>query len=398
MARASEPGYGPQSKAARAARESSASIRLAGGEVSGLRHVCGLFPGGEEAYAALMPYVVDGFLLGQAALHLVGPDDRSPHLERLARASIDVDQALETGQLQVSTWGDSYLRGGRFDRMGMLLFLQKTMAEGRARGFAVTRSIGFMEWVLEQAPGVDDVVAYETDVDLLLRGGADPVICAYDLSRQSPELVVQIQAAHPLAIVSGRLAPTGRSRPSSREQIVDAASQLFSRQGVRATGVDTLIASAGVAKATFYRHFPSKNDLIVAWLNDGRTHWLDRVRRRANEIARGSGESIPAFFEAVGEWLEADGWRGCPYLNTAIELADPDHPADPVVQAFLSDVRKHLTDMARSAGRSDPARIGAQLEAVLAGAISLSAATHGSGPVRDARDAALSLLGVGGQR
>ena len=380
--------------AATAARDVSAPIRLAGGELGGLGHVCGLFSGEAESYAVLTPFIVDGLERGERAVHLLGPAERASHLERLTSAGLDVDAALATGQLEVQTWEAGYLRGGRFDRTGTLLFLQKTLAEGRSRGFAATRLIGFMDWALEEVAGVGDVVAYETDVDLFLRGTPDHVVCAYDLSRHSAALVVQLQAAHPLVIVGARLLATAGAAVAPRDRILDAASQHFSSQRVGPTGVDALIESAGVAKATFYRHFPSKNDLIVAWLSDSRTRWLERVRRRAEEIARGSDEAVPAFFDAVAEWLEAEGYRGCPYLNTAVELVDSRHPAQPVINDYLSEVRTHLGNVLRSIDQPDPDRLAAQLQTLLAGAIALSVARRSAAPVRDAREAAIKLLAI----
>jgi AcrR family transcriptional regulator len=281
----------------------------------------------------------------------------------------------------------------------MVLFLQKAMAEGRSRGYAATRAVGFMEWAVDQVAGVDDVVSYETDLDNALRGAADSVICAYDLSRHSAGLVARLQTAHPLAIIGGRLVPTGARGASPRERLLDAASQLFSSQGIGPTGVDALIDAAGVAKATFYSYFPSKDDLIVAWLGDGRTRWLDRVRRRAKEIAGESVETIPAFFEAVAEWLEAENCRGCPYLNTAVELVDAGHPAQQMIDDYLSEERTYLQDLLLSAPHRAPtthggaARLAAELQLLLTGAISLSVARRDSSPARQARDAAIRLVG-----
>jgi AcrR family transcriptional regulator len=395
LARGAERRNAPQTEAAKAARSVSARVRLAGGELHELRHVCGLFAGVEDTYAALLPFIAEGLQAGQRAVHLVGPVARASHLERLASAGIDVEGTLDTGQLEVATWEDSYLRGGRFDRMGMLLSLQKTLSEGRSRGYPVTRAIGFMEWALEGVAGVENVVAYEADLDTSLRGRPDSVICAYDLSRHPAGLVAQLQATHPLAVVGGKLSPTGVTAASPRVRILDSASYLFSRYGIGPTGVDALIDAAGVAKRTFYRYFPSKDDLIVAWLSDGRTHWLDRVRRRAEEIASGPDETIPAFFDAVAEWLEAEDYRGCPYLNTAVELGDPDHPAHPVIRAYLSEVRQYLKGLLRSTAHPEPMRVAGQLQALIAGAITLSVVMRSSAPVAEARDAAISIAGSG---
>ena len=395
MASEAGPGTAPPTRPARAARRRSAPIRLASGELRGLRHVCGLFSGAEETYAALLPFIADGLHVGQRAVHILGPAARAAHLERLTNAGLDIETALDTGQLEVATWDSTYLRGRRFDSVGMLLFLQKTLAEGRARGFAVTRWIGFMEWTLEPVPGVNDVVAFEAELDQYLRGRLDPVVCAYDLSRQAADLIVQVHGTHPIAVVGGRLSPDAGATRSSRNRILDAAAYLFSSQGIGATGVDGLIDAAAVAKATFYRYFPSKNDLIVAWLSDDRTRWLDRVGRRGEEIAGGPDDAIPAFFDAVAEWLEAEGYRGCPYLNTAAELVDPAHPAHQVIDGYLSEVRSHLAELLISSDQAEPDALAGQLHTMLAGAISLSVARRSSAPAREARDGAIRSLRLG---
>jgi AcrR family transcriptional regulator len=385
------------------ARARATPIRLADGELREGRHVCALFSGVEETYSGLLPFIAEGLAQGQRAVHVVGPAARTPHLERLASVGLDVEGALGDGRLEVMTWDASYLRSGRFDPVGMLLFLRKTLAEGRSRGYPATRFIGFMEWALEPAPGVDEVVAYESELDMFLRGEVDPVICAYDLTRHSAAIVARLQASHPVTIIGGKLLSTAASATSARERILDAASRLFSSQGVGPTGVDALIDAAGVAKATFYRYFPSKNDLIVEWLGDRRTRWLDVVRRRAEEIADGPDSMVPAFFDAVAEWLEAVDRRGCPYLNTAVELTDPDHAARRVIVDYLAEVRTYLADVLKAAsdrGSTDDLeseRLAAQLQTMLAGAITLSVARRDPAPARDAREAAISLLASAGR-
>jgi AcrR family transcriptional regulator len=404
MAKRTGPRKAYATRGASEARVVSTPIALAEGELRGMRHVCGLFSGVEETYAVLLPFIAAGLEQGQRAVHFVAPAARASHLERLASAGLDVEGALDTGQLAVTTWEVSYLRSARFDPVGTLLFLEKTLAEGRSRGFAVTRLIGFMEWALEEVPGVGDVITYETDLDLALRGRPDPVVCAYDLSRQATSVIARLQATHPLAVIDGKLLATAAGTTSPRERVLDAASWLFSSRGVGATGVDALIDAAGVAKRTFYRYFPSKDDLIVAWLSDDRTRWLDRVRGRAEEIANGPDEVIPAFFDAVAEWLEANGCRGCPYLNTAVELIHPSHPAHRVIDGFLSDELAYLTDAVRSTARGasiadgELAPVALQLQTLLAGAISLSVASRDPLPAREARDAAIRLLDRGAGR
>jgi AcrR family transcriptional regulator len=368
-------------------------IPLAGGELRDVRHVCGFFAGPTKAEETLLPFIVSGLERGERALHIVDPARRTTYLQRLTTAGIDVQRALDTGQLEVPGWDSVYLSGGRFDRAAVLTFIQEALAAGRSRGFPLTRVIGYMEWTLQRVPGVEDLLIYESEVDVAFRGVADPLICVYDLERHPAGLILQVLAAHQLGIVEGDLRPSFTSSPSPRDRILAAASQLFPRHGIGATGVDALISSAGVAKATFYRHFPSKDDLIVAWLRDGRSRWLDRVRRRVEAQARSPEEVIPMFFEAVVDWLGSEDYRGCPYLNSAVELADANHPAIRVVRDYLSEVEAYLREALAAMGHRDSATLAPQVQALLAGGISLAVAHRSARPMLAARAAALRLIG-----
>jgi AcrR family transcriptional regulator len=210
----------------------------------------------------------------------------------------------------------------------------------------------------------------------------------------SEATVAALVAAHSAVLTGGKrpqLRVSGhRSRP--RERILDAADNLFSEDGVTGTGVDALIDGADVAKATFYRHFPSKDALIVAWLEDARTRWFDGVRAEAESRATTPKGVIPEFFDAVARWLEAGDYVGCPYLNTALEISDPEHPAMPAIQHRLAEIERWLIDRAGDAGHPAPRRVGLQLHALLAGAIALGVAGRTAIPARAARDAAANLL------
>jgi AcrR family transcriptional regulator len=196
---------------------------------------------------------------------------------------------------------------------------------------------------------------------------------------------------------------TGRSEQSidrggrietPRERILTAASLLFTQQGIGRTGVDLLIATAGVAKATFYRHFRSKDDLVVDWLHDGRTRWFDRVRTIAEAAGDEPDIQILAVYEAAADWLEGADYRGCPFLNTAVELEDPEGRAAESIRAHIAEIGGFFSERTAAAGHRDAAGLARELHALLAGSIALGVVNRTSAHALAARDAAERLLGT----
>lgn len=183
-----------------------------------------------------------------------------------------------------------------------------------------------------------------------------------------------------------------RSPASARERILQSAAASFPGGRIRVTGVDALIAHADVAKATFYRHFPSKDDLVAAWLRSPDARWLDFVvaeleGRRYTPLGR-----LVGFWEVMGEWAETEQFRGCPYLNTLAEIRDPDHPAYSEVGSYIDEVEAYLSRTALEAEIRDPPTMGRQLRFLAMGtwlAIVFEASTR---PVVTARTMAVALL------
>jgi AcrR family transcriptional regulator len=173
---------------------------------------------------------------------------------------------------------------------------------------------------------------------------------------------------------------------------MQSAAELFPGGRIRVTGVDALIAHADVAKATFYRHFPSKDDLVAAWLRSPDARWLDVVvaeldRRGYTPLGR-----LVGFWEVLGEWAEGEQFRGCPFLNTLVEIRDPDHPAYPEIGSYIDEVEAYLSRTALEAGIHDAPTMGRQLRFLAMGtwlAIVFEASIR---PVVTARDMAMALL------
>jgi hypothetical protein len=151
-------------------------ISFAGGTLDRYRHVCAFFDGFDEEVSVLGPFVRQGLERGEKAFHIVDPE-LLPHYPRMLHDhGIDVHTALERGQFEIRTWHEAYLREGRFDQDAMLTLIEQVLNDGPAQGFPLTRLVAHMEWSLEDMPGVDDLLEYETRLNYVLPRYKDPVI------------------------------------------------------------------------------------------------------------------------------------------------------------------------------------------------------------------------------
>ena len=126
-------------------------------------------------------------------------------MRRLAEGGTDVEALLAKGQVEVRNWGEAYLREDRFDQDAMLTLIEDTLREGKRQGYQLTRLWANMEWGLEDFPGVDDIVEYETRLNHVLPKYDDIVVCTYDLNKFSAGVVMDILRTHPHVIVGGIL-------------------------------------------------------------------------------------------------------------------------------------------------------------------------------------------------
>jgi hypothetical protein len=181
-----------------------AKIRFAGSELGAQRHVCAFFASPDEEYRLLLPFIMEGFERGEMAFHVVDPKFRAAHLERLARAGLDVDDAAEKGQLRLCDWNEAYFADGRFSQFRMLAMWEHELEAARRSGFPLTRVVAHMEWNLEDREGVSDLVEYEARFNLLPQKH-DAVICTYDVTKYSGDFVVDIMRTHPMVIMGGVL-------------------------------------------------------------------------------------------------------------------------------------------------------------------------------------------------
>ena len=144
------------------------TVNLAGSALERHRHVCAFFHSKDDEYRVLMPFIAEGFRRGDKAFHVVDPNHRADHLRCLARSGIDVEDAVHSGQLEVRRWEEAYLRDGRFDQERMLALIEDVLTAGKRDGYPLTRLVADMEWALEDRPGVEDIVEYETRLNYVL--------------------------------------------------------------------------------------------------------------------------------------------------------------------------------------------------------------------------------------
>jgi AcrR family transcriptional regulator len=153
-----------------------------------------------------------------------------------------------------------------------------------------------------------------------------------------------------------------------RERILEVAYALFSRGGVRGVGVDEVVDRAGVAKATLYRHFPTKDDLVLAFLALREERFTrDYIEREAERRGSTPEERLLAIFDVFDEWFHRDDFEACSFVNVLLELGR-EHPAGAASIRHLEHVRAFPERLAREAGLRDPSSFACAWHILMKGA------------------------------
>jgi len=174
------------------------------------------------------------------------------------------------------------------------------------------------------------------------------------------------------------------------ERILETTDRLFYRQGIRAVGVDTIAAEAGISKRTLYNHFPSKDELIVAYLS-----------RRLHPILPSEAppaEQIMGYFDGLGRVFAGKGFRGCAFVNAVAEVGESTHPARGVAITFKEQRRVWFRDLLARLDADDADGLATQLMLLVDGAIAAALVRGDAAMARAAGDAARTLLEAAGVR
>ena len=192
----------------------------------------------------------------------------------------------------------------------------------------------------------------------------------------------------------GTLAAPQRPKngPDARERILEAAYELFSRQGIRAVGIDSIIERSGVARMTLYRHFASKDALVLAFLELREERWTQgwlrsEVERRAVDPA----ERLLTIFDVFDEWFQEPDFEGCSFVNVLLETADPTHELHRASARYLARIRAFVAGLAADAGVADPDGFARQWHILMKGSI-VSAGEGDRAAARRAQEVGALLL------
>ena len=179
----------------------------------------------------------------------------------------------------------------------------------------------------------------------------------------------------------------------ARARLLEAAYELFSTRGIQAVGIDSIIERSGVARMTLYRHFASKDALILAFLQEREQRWTDRwLRHQVEQRGGDAAERLLAIFDVFDEWFQRADFEGCSFINVLLETADPAHVVHQASRQHLSRIRDFVAQLAAEAGVDDPTGFAHQWHILMKGSI-VAAAEGDRHAARRAQEVGRLLLG-----
>jgi AcrR family transcriptional regulator len=176
-----------------------------------------------------------------------------------------------------------------------------------------------------------------------------------------------------------------------KDKVFQTASRLFYQNGYRAIGVDTIAAESGIGKMTLYRHYPSKDDLIVAYLKDSDELFWNNFEQIIKDAAT-PREKLIAFFQSLQDYVRTPACYGCPFLNVATEYPEADHSGHQIALEHKQSVRARFRQLAKEAGAQSPEVLADQLFLLMDGAYMAARMFGTKNPASHLADAARTLI------
>jgi AcrR family transcriptional regulator len=189
-------------------------------------------------------------------------------------------------------------------------------------------------------------------------------------------------------------APSAQHQPptGARERILETAYELFSQHGIRAVGVDAIIQQSGVARMTLYRHFASKDALVLAFLERREQRWTqDWLQHEVRERATEPAERLLAIFDVFDAWFRRTDFEGCSFINVLLEIADPQSDLHRASASYLAEIRGFVAGLADEAGVAEPEALAHKWHILMKGSI-VAAGEGDREAARRAREVAALVL------
>lgn len=181
-------------------------------------------------------------------------------------------------------------------------------------------------------------------------------------------------------------------RAEKRDHLIDVAAALFNRLGFHAAGVDQVIAEAGIAKTTLYRHFPSKDDLIVAVLKREDERFREDMRHAVERSAGTPVDKLLATFDFLEGWFKGQSFHGCPFVSAASEHSERGNPIFREAAMHKRLLIAYFEELARGAGLDRPRELAEEINLLQEGAIAVAHVTGDWKAARKAKDVAVRLI------
>ncbi|PZF86255.1 hypothetical protein C1I92_01825 [Jiangella anatolica] len=366
-------------------------------------HVVQFYGHDSELVERVVGYLLGAVEAGDVAIVVATPAHRRAMQARLADTGVDVAAALRGGTFRfldaeqtmrrflVDDWPDP---GGFASVIGGLI--RRALGSGRS-----VRVFGEMVALLWDAGHVNAALELESLWNELGRQLPFALFCAYpttSVAGADLDAFAQVCGLHTAVLPTKPAITSGEESATvvvggvgARERILATAHALFSRRGIRRVGVNELIASSAVAKATFYRHFPSKDALVLAYLARSEQLWTrDLVEAGARRRGDTPAERLLAIFDVFDEWFARDDFEGCAFINLLLEMG-ADHPLGQASIGHLDEVRDIVRRWATEAGLAEVESFARSWHILMVGSI-ISAAEGDVAAARRAQQLSLRLI------
>lgn len=177
-----------------------------------------------------------------------------------------------------------------------------------------------------------------------------------------------------------------------REKILNVASDLFQSRGINSTGVDTIVAVAGTTKMTLYKHFKTKEDLILEVLKKGQHDFESWLQESLAQSAKQPSEKLQKLFDFIEEWITAPDFKGMPFIKASAEFPNEENPIHKFSAEQSKQFKVYIAKLATDAGAADPEGLSLQLALLIEGAMQAEQMKRGSGAIKYAKKAAKILI------